>query len=102
MMLTAEAVDTEVHVVIQVDPSFPERWRESPYREDIQNLAASIPRQQRLFVRIKYRLIEIRETGELDHGDVPMAGWTDRKNTSLVKDFHRTGNAFVRSQATLK
>jgi hypothetical protein len=102
MMITAEAVDTEVHVVIQVDPSFPERWRESPYREDIQNLAASIPRQQRLFVRIRYRLIEIREAGELDHGDVPMAGWTDRKNTSLVKDFHRTGNAFVRSQATLK
>ena len=100
MMITAEAVDPEVHVVIQVDPNFPERWREPPYREDIQNLAASIPASQRLFVRIRYRLIEIRATGEVDHGDVPMAGWTDHKNTSLVKSFHRAGNTFVRNQAT--
>jgi len=102
MMITAEAVDNEVHVVIQVDPSFPDRWRESSYREDIQNLATSIPSKQRLFVRIKYRLIEIRETGECDHGDVPMTGWTDHKNMSLVKNFHRTGNRFVRNQETIK
>jgi len=57
-----------------------------------------IPSQQRLFVRIKYRLIEIREPGEFDHDDVPMAGWTVHKNTSLVKNFHRTGNCFVRNQ----
>jgi hypothetical protein len=102
MMITAEAVDPEVHVVIQVDPSFPDRWREQPYRQDIQNLAISIPASQRLFVRVKYRLIEIRATGELDHGDVPMAGWTDHKNASLASSFRRAGNAFVRDQATTK
>jgi hypothetical protein len=98
MMITAEAVDPETHIVIHVDPNFPDRWRESPYREDIRDLAASIPRTQRLFVRIKYRLIEIRETGELDHGAVPMAGWTDDKNTSLLKSFDRTDDRFVRKQ----
>jgi len=98
MMITAEAVDPETHIVIHVDPNFPDRWRESPYREDIRDLAASIPRTQRLFVRIKYRLIEIRETGELDHGAVPMAGWTDDKNASLLKSFDRTGDRFVRKQ----
>jgi hypothetical protein len=97
MMITAEAVDTEVHVVIQVDPNFPDRWRELPYREDIRNLAASIPSRQRLFVRIKYRLIEISTTGEIDHGDVPMAGWTDHKNKSLLQHFQRTDGAFVRN-----
>jgi hypothetical protein len=100
MMITAEAVDPETHIVIHVDPSFPDRWRESPYREDIQELAAAIPSGQRLFVRLKYRLIEIRETGELDHGDVPMAGWTDQKNASLVESFHRAGDRFVRKEAT--
>ena len=65
MMITAEAVDPEVHVVIQVDPNFPDRWREAPYRADIQYLAAAIPRSQRLFVRVKYRLIEIRATERL-------------------------------------
>jgi hypothetical protein len=99
MMITAEAVGPEVHVVIQVDPSFPDRWRESPYREDIQELAASIPKFQRLFVRVKYRLIEIRAAGELDHGDVPMAGWTDHKNITLGENFRRTGSQFVRKQA---
>ena len=98
MMITAEAVGPEVHVVIQVDPSFPDRWRESPYRKDIQALAASIPEFQRLFVRVKYRLIEIRATGELDHGDVPMAGWTDLKNTDLAKSFRRADDRFVRDQ----
>ncbi len=100
MMITAEAVGPEVHVVIQVDPSFPDRWREQPYREDIRSLAASIPDSQRLFVRVKYRLIEIRATGELDHGEVPMAGWTDHKNTTLAKSFRRTGSAFLRDQQT--
>jgi hypothetical protein len=95
-MITAEAVDPEVHIVIQVDPNFPDRWREQPYREDIQDLAACIPESQRLFVRVKYRLIEIRATGELDHGDVPMAGWTDHKNTTLAKSFRRTGSGFMR------
>lgn len=98
MMITAEAVGREVHVVIQVDPSFPDRWRESPYREDIQALAASIPEFQRLFVRVKYRLIEIRETGEFDHGDVPMAGWTDRKNSELANSFRRADYHFARNQ----
>ena len=66
-ILSAEAVAPEVHVVIQVDPNFSDRWREPPY-----------------------------------HGEVPMAGWTDHKNTSLVKDFQRTGNTFVRNQETIK
>jgi hypothetical protein len=100
MMITAEAVDPEVHVVIQVDPNFPDRWREAPYRADIQSLAAAIPRSQRLFVRVKYRLIEIRASGEVDHGEVPMAGWTDHKNATLAKTFHRTDNSFVRNQET--
>jgi hypothetical protein len=98
MMITAEAVDPEVHIVVQVDPNFPDRWREQPYRQDIQNLAGAIPQSQRLFVRVKYRLIEIREGGELDHGDVPMAGWTDQRNSALLESFHRTGRAFVRDQ----
>jgi hypothetical protein len=51
-------------------------------------------------VRVKYRLIEISESGEIDHGEVPMAGWTDRKNAGLANNFSRSGNAFVRNQAT--
>jgi hypothetical protein len=97
-MLTAEVVGAEIHVVIQVDPSYPDRWREQPYREDIQNLVSYLPPSQRLFVRVKYRLIEIRATGELDHGEVPMAGWTDHKNATLAKTFHRMDNSFVRNQ----
>ncbi|HEY6259004.1 MAG TPA: YkgJ family cysteine cluster protein [Xanthobacteraceae bacterium] len=102
MMLTAEAVAAEVHVVIHVDANFPDRWREPPYGEDIRRLAASIPTSQRLFVRIKYRLIEIREGGELDHGEVPMAGWTDIKNASLADSFQRTAGSFERKHATTK
>jgi hypothetical protein len=98
MMITAEAVDPEVHIVVQVDPNFPDRWREQPYRQDIQNLAGAIPSSQRLFVRVKYRLIEIRESGEVEHGDVPMAGWTDQRNSALLEIFHRTGSSFVRAQ----
>jgi hypothetical protein len=100
MMLTAEAVEGQVHVVVHVDPSFPERWREASYRADIRRLAAAIPQAQRLFVRIGYRLFEIRETGELDHGAVPMAGWTDHKNARLAESFQRTGEGFVRKAAT--
>jgi hypothetical protein len=99
MMMTAEAVDQQTHIVVHVDPSFPERWRQTPYREDIRRLAAAIPSSQRLFVRIKYRLFEIRETGELDHGDVPMAGWTDQRNEQLTASFQRTSGAFVRKEA---
>ncbi|HLH96786.1 MAG TPA: YkgJ family cysteine cluster protein [Xanthobacteraceae bacterium] len=96
MMLTAEAVDPDVHVVVHVDPSLPERWREAPFREDISALAREIPDQQRLFVRIKYRLIEITASGEIDHGEVPMAGWTGEKNASLADRFRRTSTGFVR------
>jgi hypothetical protein len=96
MMLTAEAVAEEVHVVIHVDPNFPDRWREQPYRADIAALADAIPSTQRLFVRIKYRLIEISRSGEREHGDVPMAGWTDLRNASLSESFARTGTGFVR------
>ena len=39
MMMTAEAVDQQTHIVVHVDPSFPERWRQTPYREDIRRLA---------------------------------------------------------------
>jgi hypothetical protein len=98
MMLTAEAVAPETHIVIHVDPKFPDRWREEPYRDDIRALAAAIPSGQRLFVRIKYRLIEIRETGEVDHGEVPMAGWTDARNASLAAGFERSDGRFVRKQ----
>ena len=99
MMLTAEAVGEEVHVVVHVDPSFPERWRQAPYGEDIRRLAVAIPPSQRLFVRVAYRLIEIRQAGEFDHGEVPMAGWTDQRNARLAESFQRTGAAFVRKEA---
>ena len=69
-----------------------------PYGADIRALAAAIPPGQRLFVRIRYRLIEIREAGEVDHGEVPMAGWTDARNASLVASFERTDGRFVRRQ----
>src|SRR5215469_11521929 len=96
MMLTAEAVEPHVHIVIHVDPNFPDRWREEPYRRDIAALAAAIPQRQRLFVRVKYRLIEITPAGERDHGEVPMAGWTDHKNLQLAQGFERTTAGFTR------
>jgi uncharacterized protein len=101
MMLTAETVEQQVHIIVHVDPNLPDRWREQPYYDDIKHLASSIPASQNLFVRIKYRLVEITEAGEREHGEVPMAGWTDQRSLRLAESFDRTGAAFVRRpQAT--
>ena len=102
MMLTAETVGPQTQIVIHVDPSFPDRWREQPYCDDIKHLAESIPASQHLFVRIKHRLVEITEVGEREHGEVPMAGWTDQRSLRLMESFDRAGDAFVRKPHATK